>query len=380
MPAKKDFPGILIKRGNIWHYQVYVKGKGLQKRSTKKCDYNQALAVARQLYEMAQLLSDTQNGLPTLDAAIERQLARLEDTVSDQQAERAGWAYLSFQRWIGKNVPITTITKDTLTKYQTFRLGLCARQTVEKEINFLRAMLKSEGMIVEKPLMPHGKSTPGRPFNQQELKVFFESCAEYPHTAPGCYTHIWLFLLSTGARPAELIPSTRKAKHIPFLKKEIDLQSGTVLIRGAKRKAGDRQKISRIPVDITLLEMCLERAPDGPHVFSPMHIAQLFDNILDHARKMQEKSEVPESERIQKIDALGEKLTAHSFRHTFGTLLAESGASAFVIQNILRHSDPRMTSRYLERARPQVDVIDITAYMPHRIPEQVELLPEAAEK
>jgi integrase len=301
--------------------------------------------------------------------------------VSDQQAERAGWAYLSFQRWMGKDVSVTTITKETLTKYQTFRLASCARQTVEKEINFIRAMLKAEGVLFDKPLMPHGKSTPGRPFSEAELKAFFDACAEYPRADPGCYTHFWLLLLSTGARPAELVPSTRKSKHIPLLKKEIDLKSGTVMIRGAKLKAGERQKISRIPVDVGLLEMCLERAPEaGPHVFSPMHIAQLFDNILDRAQEIQKSNGVEESEWLQKVDVLGEKLTAHSFRHTFGTLLAESGASAFVIQNILRHADPRMTSRYLERARPQVDVIDITAYMPHRAPEQVEPLPVAAGK
>lgn len=34
----------------------------------------------------------------------------------------------------------------------------------------------------------------------------------------------------------------------------------------------------------------------------------------------------------------------HALRHTFATLLAESGASLVVAQRLMRHSDPSLTS------------------------------------
>jgi integrase len=81
----------------------------------------------------------------------------------------------------------------------------------------------------------------------------------------------------------------------------------------------------------------------GVHAFSPMTLHCVFNRILAKAG-------------ISPVDELGEKLTAHSFRHTFGTMLAEQGANAFVIQNALRHADPKMTSRYVERATMATEI------------------------
>lgn len=47
---------------------------------------------------------------------------------------------------------------------------------------------------------------------------------------------------------------------------------------------------------------------------------------------------------------------------SMGMEQAEIKSLAFVIQNILRHSDPKMTSRYVERAT-QTSVIDVSEYL-----------------
>lgn len=60
--------------------------------------------------------------------------------------------------------------------------------------------------------------------------------------------------------------------------------------------------------------------------------------------------------------AMSEKATTHSFRRTFGTMLAEQGAESFIIQNVMRHTDPKQTSRYLERATTTA-VIDISPFL-----------------
>ena len=47
---------------------------------------------------------------------------------------------------------------------------------------------------------------------------------------------------------------------------------------------------------------------------------------------------------IPKRDARGRTLDLHALRHTFGTMLAKSGASIQVAQRAMRHSDPKLTA------------------------------------
>jgi len=47
---------------------------------------------------------------------------------------------------------------------------------------------------------------------------------------------------------------------------------------------------------------------------------------------------------IPKIDAMGRKLDFHALRYTFATKLASSGVSQRLAQELMRHSDPRLTA------------------------------------
>jgi Phage integrase family len=47
---------------------------------------------------------------------------------------------------------------------------------------------------------------------------------------------------------------------------------------------------------------------------------------------------------IPKVDERGRILDIHALRHTFDTLLAKGGVSQRVAQELMRHSDPRMTA------------------------------------
>ncbi|NQU43090.1 site-specific integrase [bacterium] len=216
---------------------------------------------------------------------------------------------------------------------------------------YARRLLRENGFVVEKPKERRGRSSHGRPFSSDELERFFNTCAIWPASRPGCYLPLFALLLATGARPAELVPSPRST-HKPLLKTEIDLARETVTIRSAKERGNAVGRASVISVPRPLLEMVLEAAPVGPYAFAPFAqtIAQAFDRLLLHAQ-------------IPKIDHLGDRLTAHSLRHTFGTLLAAAGHNSFVIQNLMRHKDPRMTAYYTERAAWASATIDVFPYL-----------------
>lgn len=366
MPPKKEFPGILIKRGKIWHFQVYVPGRGLWKRTTGKANYRQAEAEARKLYAQAMLLSRSPEESPTLSKAIVREVERISQTVSEARAWRVGVCLENFIRWAG-DIPLEKITTEMLARYQAYRASCkkkinigkgenlkrveahsgtrIATSTIVLEVQYVLRMLRENGLHIPKPAMPHERQKcPGRPFSREELRRFFTACNAYPAEDPGRYTPLFLLLLCTGARPAELVPSDRSG-HIALLKREIDYDAGTVTIRSAKVLPGGRGKTTRIQVPSEVLKRVRAAAArhPGPNVFSPITIHCVFSRILAKAR-------------ISPMDELGEKLTAHSFRHTFGTMLAEQGANAFVIQNVMRHADPKMTSRYVERATTVTEI------------------------
>jgi len=47
---------------------------------------------------------------------------------------------------------------------------------------------------------------------------------------------------------------------------------------------------------------------------------------------------------IEKVDSWGRSVDIHSLRHTFGTMLVHSGMSPRTAQELMRHSDIRLTT------------------------------------
>jgi integrase len=365
---EKDFPGILIKRGRIWHYQLYLPGRGLWKRTTGKSNYQQAVAEARRLHALAQLLSESQEELPILSKAIVREVARIAEQTSERQAERVGIQLANFLAWAG-DLALEKISTEMLDRYQRYRIhcrktvtlrdgtkkparcgATVSANTVKKEVISIAHLLRENGFPIIRPAALKGTAQHGRPFEKQDLQRFFSASARYPPEEPGKYTPLFLLLLATGARPAELVPS-RQSLHVALLKRELDSENSTVTIRSAKVHRGRRGKVTKIQIAKPVMDAVLEVAEKTPgvHVFPPYQIWKAFNAIAKLAG-------------LSKLDELGEKLTAHSFRHTFGTILAEQGANAFIIQNVMRHSDPRMTSRYTERAKAPM-VIDVSEFL-----------------
>ena len=137
-------------------------------------------------------------------------------------------------------------------------------------------------------------------------------------------------------RSAEVLPSA-KSTHVALLKSEVIPEENAVLIRSAKVKPGERGKVRKIIIPESLMKQVVALTPQvpGPHVFQPNgHLHALFDRICERAD-------------IAKTDELGRKVTAHNFRHTFATKLAQStGGDQFVLKATLGHSQITTTDRY----------------------------------
>lgn len=366
MAANKDYPGTLRKLPgrDTWYLQIYIPKKGKKLLSTGETNYQAAITRGRELYEEQMLLNGPPEESPILSKAIVREAKRLEGQISEGSIDRVIDALSSFMDWFGDK-PLGRVTTEILAKYQKASLkrkkmvnvkikegpekgnwtrvpaknGTTVKAvTINREILFICRMLRSEGYEVARPVPLPEDECHGRPFTADEMDKFFEACRAYPPEEPGRYLAFFSLLYCTGARPGELIPSDRK-KDPALLKKEVDYENGTVTIRSIKRKRGERRSQAVLPVPPEVLELIKARAAktEGPYVFPPMTINDIFLKIAKQAG-------------LAQVDELGDRLMAHSFRHEFGTRLAEEGVNQTVIQNILRHRDPKMTELYQQRA------------------------------
>ena len=150
--------------------------------------------------------------------------------------------------------------------------------------------------------------------------------------------------LATGARLAEMVPSD-VSSHKPLLKEEVDFERRCVLIRSAKTRSVDpvTARLLALPEDlIPMLEDQVARM-EGPYAFEKrLNSSRDFDATLGRAG-------------IEKIDTLGRKLTIHSLRHTYATLMAESiGHNPFVLKEILGHKRISTTEQYCHPTAPVI--------------------------
>ena len=85
--------------------------------------------------------------------------------------------------------------------------------------------------------------------------------------------------------------------------------------------------------------------PADTRVFSvPRDLIRVFDRDLVAAGLAREVTDAQTGKtRIDKTDADGRTLDVHCLRHTFATLLSKSGVVPRMAQELMRHSDIRLT-------------------------------------
>ncbi|GJQ57481.1 MAG: site-specific integrase [Candidatus Scalindua sp. AMX11] len=150
------------------------------------------------------------------------------------------------------------------------------------------------------------KRQPRRVLTKKEIHLLLE------HS--GKYSVIWLTFLLTGLRISELIELKWD---------DVDLENGTMLVRGSKTEAGVRE----IPITKKLVTE-IKKIPGKREgfVFKTKLGTQFKNNLLKRFK-----------ERLVKAGIDREGLNIHSLRHTFATLLASSNTHPRHIQALLGH-------------------------------------------
>ncbi|HHH76429.1 MAG TPA: site-specific integrase [Phycisphaerae bacterium] len=126
----------------------------------------------------------------------------------------------------------------------------------------------------------------------------------------------------------------RKGELASILLRDIHLDATTpyLELRAEKSKSG---KGAKLPLKAELVEIVRDFIARQPcHPDSPPFKAPTLPTFnLDLA-----------AAGIEKTDSRGRTLDIHALRHTFGTMLARSGVSPRTAQELMRHSDIRLTT------------------------------------
>lgn len=135
--------------------------------------------------------------------------------------------------------------------------------------------------------------------------------------------NIALFLLSTGARLNEAL--TAKWEYVSLDKRIWRIPATT-----SKSK-----KIRTVPLNSSAIELLESLGTRGKHEY--LFVSEITKKPITAVHKVWERL---------REEAGMPNLRIHDLRHTFASLLANSGRSLYEIQHILGHSDPMVTQRY----------------------------------
>jgi integrase len=258
---------------------------------------------------------------------------------------------------------IGTLRPMMLIEYRAKRLaaGVSVR-TANLDIDRLRACLTwcakidliAANPIARIPRLKENESTARyrrRAFSESEITAFLDAVAEDDRqiASEGSLRGrprvrqlpFWKALLEIGGRYSEMVRACWS---------DVDLDRRVLHLRAENTKAGRSREI---PLLRGLVEELRRLREDNVHVLGrPLRPNdRVFLTPRGHAwptattNLMRVLDRILEAAGIARIDEQGRKIDVHAMRHCFATRLARSGAPLVQAQQLLGHSDPKLTAR-----------------------------------
>jgi len=132
-----------------------------------------------------------------------------------------------------------------------------------------------------------------------------------------------LFLLSTGCRLNEVLSAKWS---------DVDLEKGVFTVRASNSKS---KRLRSVPLNASAIEVLNQLDTQGK--FEPLFInhktGEAYTTISKVWVRLRKKAELPH-------------LRLHDLRHQYASFLVNGGRTLYEVQQILGHSDPKVTMRY----------------------------------
>jgi len=219
------------------------------------------------------------------------------------------------------------ISRDT---FVTWRATLSkSPKTINEYLNALNAMLnwmEKQGRIPTNPI--HGVPFADTRGKKQLKRAFSDEEFSKLLNVAGAQRTLYMTAAYTGLRLGELRTLVWADLHLDHARPHLALRALTAKNRRA----------ALIPVHPSLLTEIRKLKPAGAResdlVFAGCHHATAARRIIKDIA----------AAGLVRVDSLGRKLCFHSLRYTFATKLAQQGVAMRTAQELLRHSDPRLTA------------------------------------
>ena len=403
--------GMLRKRANpdgtsAW-VADYTDGRGRRHRV--------ALASDRRVAErsLASMIRDRDlelRGLKSEDG-MEQPLSQLRDAyladlptyAKATQVERARCVLAKVITSVGDR-RIRDLRVDVVQSYRQRRLAEgAAPRTVNLEIGMVKAMLNwglRSGLVTRNPIqhlrpLPGGRANEKRPrraLTHDEVQRFLAAAEAQDHASldhfkarPGQRTRfamadrprvpqapLWRALLFTGSRWGELTMATWG---------DFNDAERTIRLRAETTKSRKQRTIplvgSVVSDLVRLREIHQLVLGHEPKATDSIFLGPMGKPITTNGTRSRWRfRKILETAGIPERDALGRSVVIHSTRHTFASQLGRAGVGLTHAQQLLGHSDPRLTAMIYTH----LDVEDLRHAVECLEPTKPKLLPTVAER
>lgn len=167
-----------------------------------------------------------------------------------------------------------------------------------------------------------------------DIRLLLKVCDKKSFTGLRNYV-ITLLMLDTGIRTSELCR---------LEKCDYNRNDKSIVITSKKAKTKRQRILYLSPSTATALNKYLRNVPEEvSYMFPSRDCGMMTTNNLDKEfRKL--------------CDKAGVKLTPYQLRHSFATYFVQNGGNLFVLQQLMGHSDLRITKRYTDISEEQKKV------------------------
>ena len=331
----------LKKRGRYYWVIYYDLDRVRHRQSTKQTTLKEAQRVGRELERAAQTASSPEANRTVREVA-QLWLARGTPGIRPQTRRRYDFAARHLAEHLGDDL-VHRLTKTRVREYQTIRVGERAKRgTIRSELQVLRQVLRYARESGWTRTLPDDVMPPWKDAYQPRKRwltydeVVKVAGALRPERAFWCWVSVY-----TSARASE-VHSLRWS--------DLDVGARRLHIRGTKSAGSDRW----VAVPQPLWDMLMARPAHQPE-----------DPIV---KRWEAPDRSKTLARVCKKLGLAH-LTAHDLRRTFGSWLAQKGASILVVAKLMGHDDSRITEKtyshlaqeHLDQAMHQLDTVKDTA-------------------
>jgi integrase len=331
----------IYKRGGVYWYKFNFKGERIQESArTGNADAARQIEAAHRLRlakgeagiverPPAPTLADF---APKFAAAIETKCAEKPATVAFYKAKlKVLVSKLGSKRLDDiEEAEIEQYTQ-TRARQKSRRKRPLSPASVNRELATLRRLLRlaQEWKVLDRVPRIHllrGEHQREFTFDRQQEALYLSAADAHPDLRD-----VAAVLIDTGLRIRECLTLEWSDVRLEPAK---GAQLGYLTVR---RKKAKNSKSRNIPITARVVEVLLRRSPSARGlVFHRPEGQPLYQTWLNQQHA-----------GIRALLKLPPDCVLHSFRHTFGTRLGETGADAFTIMKLMGHSTVTVSQRYV---------------------------------